>query len=218
VAAPPKSPRRPSRKSLLRTLGILCFVAALGVGAYYSWQLWGTGIGTARAQKQLRAAITQQIANPRSGSGPDRGAGDHAPRAKPPHVSFVNGAPLAIIQIPRMKLDMVVVEGVGVSDLTKGPGHYRGTAYPWEEHGRVAIAGHRTTYLHPFWSLDTLRRGDLVRLVTEFGKFDYRVTGSRVVLPGDISVLNPTDEPTLVLTACYPRFSNSRRLVVFASR
>ena len=117
-----------------------------------------------------------------------------------------------------MGLDVVVVRGVGSSELKKGPGHYEGTAYPWEGHGRAAIAGHRTTYGHPFWSLDQLRRGDLVRLRTEFGTFDYRVTGAKVVLPNDASVLAQTNEPTLVLTACTPRFSGSHRLVVFASR
>jgi hypothetical protein len=82
----------------------------------------------------------------------------------------------------------------------------------------VAVAGHRTTYLHPFWSLDELRRGDLVRLRTEYGTFEYRVTGSRVVLPDAVWVLRQTDEPTLVLTACEPRFSAAKRLVVFAER
>ena len=117
-----------------------------------------------------------------------------------------------------MGLDMVVVEGVGSRELTKGPGHYPDTAFPWEDHGRVAIAGHRTTYLQPFWALDELKTGDVIRLETEFGWFDYRVTGSRVVLPNDVSVLEQTKEPTLVLTACTPRFSGSHRLVVFASR
>jgi sortase A len=132
--------------------------------------------------------------------------------------SFNRGDPIGILKIPRMKLDMVVVEGVDPQTLKRGPGHYERTAYPWEKRGRVAIAGHRTTYLHPFWSLNELRRGDLVRVETEFGRFDYRVTGTRVVLPSDVSVLEQTSEPTLVLTACTPRFSGSHRLVVFASR
>jgi sortase A len=176
---------------------------------------WGTGITTTRAQNQLRPAITLQIEHPRPLI-PSAGAAD--PTTTPPHVSFKIGDPLAIMKIPRMKLDMVVVEGAGDSELTKGPGHYSGTSYPWENHGRVAIAGHRTTYLHPFWSLDKLRPGDLIRMVTEFGTFDYRVTGSQVVLPDDTSILDQTKGPTLVLTACTPRFSASHRLVVFASR
>jgi sortase A len=113
---------------------------------------------------------------------------------------------------------MVVVEGVSAGDLQKGPGHYPRTAYPWQRTGRVGIAGHRTTYLHPFWNLDKVRPGDGISLVTEYGTFDYEVTGSRVVLPSDVWVLRQTAAPTLVLTACTPRFSASHRLVVFARR
>jgi sortase A len=113
---------------------------------------------------------------------------------------------------------MVIVEGTDTEDLKKGPGHYTGTAYPWEDQGRVGVAGHRTTYLHPFWGLDKLRPGDLIRIVTEFGRFDYRVTGSKVIVPSDASVLDQTETPTLVLTTCTPRFSASHRLVVFAVR
>jgi sortase A len=82
----------------------------------------------------------------------------------------------------------------------------------------VGIAGHRTTYLHPFWSLDKLQKGDLVRLVTEFGSFDYHVTGRAVVSPADQTILSQTSTATLVLTTCTPRFSASHRLIVFASR
>ncbi|MDP8956177.1 MAG: class E sortase [Actinomycetota bacterium] len=197
---------------LLRTLGVLCILAALGLAAYYAWTFWGTGLTTSRAQKQLRAAITHRIEQPSR----QRPAG--VPATTAAAVAFRSGDAVALIKIPRMKLDMVVVEGVDPEALKKGPGHYQGTAYPWEDRGRVAIAGHRTTYLHPFWSVNELRRGDLIRLETEFGRFDYRVTSSRVVLPSDTSVLQQTTEPTLVLTACTPRFSGSHRLVIFASR
>jgi sortase A len=112
----------------------------------------------------------------------------------------------------------VVVEGTDTESLKKGPGHYARTAYPWEDHGRVGIAGHRTTYGSPFWALDELEAGDRIVLATEYGVFDYRVTGSRIIAPSDGSVLRPTDEPTLVLTTCHPRFSAAQRLVVFADR
>jgi sortase A len=125
---------------------------------------------------------------------------------------------VAILRIPRIELDMVVVEGSDRDNLKKGPGHYPNTALPWEESGRVAIAGHRTTYGQPFWSLEDLRRGDLIRLVTEFGTFDYRVTRLTEVSPTDSWVLEQTDRPTLVLTTCTPRFTAARRLIVFAER
>jgi len=118
---------------------------------------------------------------------------------------------------------MVVVEGTDTEALKKGPGHYTQTAYPWEDHGRVGIAGHRTTYGAPFWSLDKLGEGDRITLQTEYGIYNYRVTRSVITdpsgtLPSGVSVLDQTRKPTLVLTTCNPRFSASQRLVVFADR
>lgn len=193
---------------ILRTLGTLCLVAALAVAGFLGWQLWGTGIGTAREQKHLRRELTDQIARPRPLD----------PQTKLPIKAIPEGAPIGIIKIPRIHLDMVVVNGTRSADLKKGPGHYIDSAYPWEDAGKVAIAGHRTTYLHPFGGLDKLRPGDLIRLVTEHGTFDYHVTGSRVIRPNGVWVLKQTSDPTLVLTTCTPRFSASHRLVIFASR
>lgn len=125
---------------------------------------------------------------------------------------------MAILVIPRMDLDVVVVEGTTGDALQRGPGHYEGTAYPWEDGGTVAIAGHRTTYGKPFWGLDRLRPGDRIRLVTEFGTFDYVVSARREVAPSDLSVLRKTERSTLVLTTCTPIFTATRRLVVFAEQ
>jgi sortase A len=191
---------------VLRILGTLCLVAALAVAGYLGWILWGTGLETARAQRHLREQIDKIITHPK--------VFDPQRPAKPPG----EGAPIGILHIPRMKLDIVVVNGTSDAILKKGPGHYMDTAYPWDETGRVAIAGHRTTYGHPFWSLNKLRKGDLIRLVTEYGTFDYHVSGSRVILPSGVWVLRQTKEPSLVLTTCTPPFSASHRLVVFASR
>jgi sortase A len=197
---------------LLRTAGTICLLAALGVGGYLAWQLWGTGITTSRAQSQLKTQFAQRLGHPRGLPIPS------SETDEPPVVSFSLGDPVAIIRIPRIELDMVVVEGSDTETLKKGPGHYQGTAFPWEEQGRVAIAGHRTTYGQPFWSLNELRKGDLIRLVTEFGTFDYRVTSLTEIDPTDSSVLEQTAEPTLVLTTCTPRFSAGRRLIIFAER
>jgi sortase A len=82
----------------------------------------------------------------------------------------------------------------------------------------VAIAGHRTTYGAPFWSLNELKTGDRITLATEYGIFNYRVTESRIILPSQAAVLHETRDPTLVLTTCNPRFSAAERLVIFAQR
>lgn len=203
-----QAPPPPLAGSVLRMLGSVCLVAALLVAGYLGWLLWGTGIGTAREQNHLRQQINTLIAHPR-----------RVPSQSSRPVSPIpEGAPVGILKIPRLHLDIVVVNGTSAADLRRGPGHYLDSPYPWEDAGRVAIAGHRTTYLRPFWSLDKLRPGDLIRLVTQYGTFDYHVTGSRAISPAATWVLKQTRAPTLVLTTCTPRFSATHRLVVFASR
>lgn len=131
-----------------------------------------------------------------------------------------DGGPVGRIAIPRLGLRMVVVEGTSERDLEKGPGHYdersgRATAFPGQ--GEViAIAGHRTTFLHPFLHIDRLRAGDAVTLVMPYGTFTYVVTGHRVVASDDWSILRRGRGERLVLTACHPPHSASHRWVVFA--
>src|SRR5207253_1324674 len=84
--------------------------------------------------------------------------------------------------------DKAVVEGVGTEDLKKGPGHYPQTPMPGQK-GNAAIAGHRTTYGHPFYDLDSLKPGDDVLVSTKQGKFRYQVDHSTVVDPHDVQVL-----------------------------
>lgn len=192
--------------SLLRWLARGCFVSAAVVAGYVIWILWGTGLITAQAQSDLRAQITPLIVT--------------SPKPPPEDDGTIRlpGQAYAEIIIPRMKLDMIVVEGTDTASLMKGPGHYPSSDDPWDKKGRVAIAGHRTTYEAPFWSLDKLRAGDKITLATEYGTFDYVVTRSQIVPPTATEVADPTERPTLVLTTCNPRFSAAQRLVVFADR
>ena len=94
----------------------------------------------------------------------------------PTGVVPLRGSAYAELVIPRIDLDMIVVQGTDTESLKKGPGHYPDTADPWDDTGRVGIAGHRTTYLAPFNHLDAMRVGDPITLRTEYGTFDYRVT------------------------------------------
>jgi sortase A len=220
----PSPVRAPLGWRAVRAFGVLCLAAALGVAGYLAWLLWGTGLQTARAQRELREAFVERLEA--SAGGPSSG-GTVVPEAppgrpvrtrplRPPTV--LPGDPVGILRIPRIGVDWVVVEGTGVEELRMGPGHYPGTAFPWDPAGRVAIAGHRTTYGRPFWSLDRVAPGDRVELVTEVGTFRYRVTRVAEVMPWETWVVEQTARPTLALTTCTPRFSAARRLVVFADR
>jgi sortase A len=126
-----------------------------------------------------------------------------------------NGSAVGFIHIPTIGANYVVVKGTGSSELESGPGIYPETNFPGIP-GTTAIAGHRTTWLAPFRSLGGLRRGAPVVLDMPYAHFTYRVIGSRVVLPTDVSVIDPVGYSRLVLSACTPPFSASHRLIVFA--
>ena len=89
---------------------------------------------------------------------------------------------------------MIVVQGTDYESLKKGPGHYLDTADPWDGTGRVGIAGHRTTYLHPFFDLDQVQDGDTISLLTQFGRYDYIVTAQLRAAGGDRGQGARTDE------------------------
>ncbi|MDQ3991942.1 MAG: class E sortase [Actinomycetota bacterium] len=162
---------------------------------------------TSRAQEGLRERLEERIAAPRREGRPEQG-----------RRVALNGEGAFIIRIPKIHLDMVVVEGTDTDSLKNGPGRYENSAYPWDPGGKVGVAGHRTTYGAPFWDLEKMQEGDVIRLLTEYGPYRYEVTQVREILPHEGWVLDPTDEPTLVLTTCHPRYSAARRLVVFADR
>jgi sortase A len=131
-----------------------------------------------------------------------------------------DGAPIGRIVIPRIHLTMVVVQGTSEGDLEKGPGHYdaasgENSSLPGAG-GVVAIAGHRTTYLHPFRHIDELQPGDSVYLEMPYGTFRYEVYFHKVVVPTDWTILRPRPFEKLVLTACHPLYSASHRWVTFA--
>jgi sortase A len=134
--------------------------------------------------------------------------------------SLRQGGPVGRIVIPRLGLRMVVVEGTSKDDLEKGPGHYdaasgRTTSLPGMG-GVIAIAGHRTTFSHPFRRIDDLRPHDTIELQMPYGRFRYTVYHHKIVDYQDWSILRRRPYEKLVLTACHPLYSATHRYVVFA--
>jgi sortase A len=130
------------------------------------------------------------------------------------------GQGIGRILVPRLGLHMVVVEGTSTDDLKKGPGHYNAasgvaTKLPGMG-GVVAIAGHRTTYSHPFRHINELTSGDNIYLQMPYGTFRYRVYFHKVVSNADWSILRSRSYEKLVLSACHPLYSATHRWVVFA--
>jgi sortase A len=126
-----------------------------------------------------------------------------------------SGEPVGRIRIGRIGVSAVFVQGTAEGDLSEGPGHYPATRLPGE-HGTVAIAGHRTTFGAWFRHVDELRPGDRIALAMPYGRFTYRIQGTRIVPPTALWITRNVGYDRLVLSACHPLFSASKRIIVFA--
>ncbi|HET8823760.1 MAG TPA: class D sortase [Terriglobales bacterium] len=118
--------------------------------------------------------------------------------------------------IPRIKLEDVVLEGVGAESLLLGPGHMENSVEPGLP-GNAVIAGHRDTF---FRKLHKLRPGDDVYVLRDGHQLRYKVTARKIVEPNDLSVLKSSDKPEITLITCYPTHAIGpapKRLVVVAT-
>jgi sortase A len=125
------------------------------------------------------------------------------------------GEAIGRIRVPRMGVNMILVNGTDHESLKKGPGRDFRSFMPGENR-LVYIAGHRTTYLAPFSHIDRLRAGDKVTLEVPYGTFVYSVTHHRIVKATDLSVLRSPRRELLELQACHPRFFASHRYIAYA--
>ena len=129
--------------------------------------------------------------------------------------SAASGSAIGEIRLPRVDERFVVVKGSDPATLRKGPGAYDDIGLPGVP-GTAAIAGHRTTYGAPFRHIDRLRPGDPIVVAMPYATFTYRVESTRIVDPGDLSVLARRRYDRLVLSACHPLYSAAQRIVVLA--
>ena len=119
---------------------------------------------------------------------------------------------MATIEIPRIGLTSTMWEGIRLSTLNRGPGHWPGTALPGEL-GNVVVAGHRTSHNAEFRHLDDLEPGDEVIMSTLAGRFTYLVVGIEVVTPDALWIVDQTPAHTATLFACHPPGSVRERIV-----
>jgi sortase A len=194
---------------IVHLIGLVMVWSGLGILAFAGYQVWFTDLVQQHSQTQLAQRVAAVL--PVTASLP---SGPPVPETT--HRGTVPvGNWLGTIAAPTIGLSQVILEGTGLDQLRLGPGHYPDTPLPGEA-GNVAIAGHRTTWGHPFRYLDQLRPGDPIVLTTVTGRYLYRVSQLRVVNPSDTSVVAPSDVNELTLTTCNPPYSAATRLVVRA--
>ena len=138
------------------------------------------------------------------------------PQPTPPPADAYADVPIyqiGTIAIPKIGLIHPIFEGVWLTVVDHGPGHWPGSAMPGHR-GNSVFAGHRVTHTHPFLDLDLLAVGDKVIFDMPKGVFTYSITSITIVLPTELSITKPTRSPTITLFACNPKHSAAQRIVV----
>jgi sortase A len=130
----------------------------------------------------------------------DRAMEEPPPTAEAPVPRPEPGGLIGRLEIPRIALSAMVVEGDDEKTLDRAVGHLPDTALPWEA-GNSALAGHRDSFFRP---LKDVRVGDEVRLTSPHGTFVYRVTEAFVTVPTDVGVLDSRGKAEITLVTCYP--------------
>ena len=199
--------RRPGGRRAVSLLTVALFIAGVGMFAYPVV----TDVQASHRQSQLKSEFNSHFADP------------HFRQVYREHQVQV-GEGLTRLQIPKLGVDVLVVEGTTPAALRAGAGHYPETPLPGEI-GNVGIAGHRTTYGRPFNRLDEMTAGDKVLLLTPFAQFTYAVVPSFdghpnpwPVSPDDFAVVGRAGAlgsgHWLTLTTCHPKGSARQRLVL----
>ena len=186
-------------EKILLLTGILC----LGVYGFFTVQ--------ARLyQEDMEESFDQLVAKPTV-------VNIEQPPPPTPKRTLTEGDVIGRLQIPRLDLSVMVMEGIASKTLRLGAGHVPGTVLPGET-GNAGIAAHRDTY---FRKLANIRTGDAIQFQTVDGVVKYRVLSTKIVMPSATEVLRPGSEDMLTLVTCYP-FSYigaaPKRFIVQATR
>ncbi|MBU4331595.1 class E sortase [Patescibacteria group bacterium] len=127
--------------------------------------------------------------------------------------------PVNKIIIPKIGVDMKIIEGADANVLYQGAWHIPGTSAP-DKGGNTVISAHRYLYQPPssrtFYLLDKLGVGDIVKVIWRDKEYQYQVKEIKVVDPGQVEILSNTTQPVLTLFTCTPLFTSEKRLVVVA--
>jgi sortase A len=178
-----------SRKSV----SLLLILVGIGLLGYVGTEYWGMY----RSQQRLEAEWERQAA----------AANAPGQAVIPPEQMLTR------VVVPKIGLDAIVVEGASRKELSEGPGHMKETAMPGEA-GNAVITAHRDTFFRHIYELV---KGDHIQVRRNGRVFTYEVTGKKIVMPEDVSVIRQTPDPQLTLITCYPVYyigPAPKRLVV----
>ena len=190
---------------LFLSIGVAALAYASGTAAsadiyqrYESWKFERARIGAipldleqARGGPEIKAAIVEQAVDLREGDLVGR------------------------LEIPRIGISVIVLQGIEQDTLTIGAGHVPGTPLPGAA-GNVAIAAHRDTF---FRKLEAIRPGDSIQFATVLRTYGYIVDSTEIVDPDNTQVMESRARPELTLITCYPFYfigAAPKRFIVHA--
>ena len=206
-----------ARRALATILSVLAGVMVVGAVGLLGYPTY-TDIRASREQKMLSKEFVTDAKVKQAYQ-----AAVQPAAAGQTKVVLAEGSPVTRIQIPRLHVDTVVVQGTSNQALAAGAGHYPQTPLPCSSTGNVGIAGHRTMNGHPFQGLDQLAPGDKVTLITPFQSCTYQLVATvdghanpYVTDPNDWTVIAQTAQPMLTLSTCTPEGTARQRLVARA--
>jgi sortase A len=140
-----------------------------------------------------------------------------AERLKQLAIEFKKGLrpeqPIAQLEIPRIGINAIVVEGTEEGSLRKGPGHLEEGPLPGMK-GNFSLAGDRVLYGGPFLNLDELEVGDEIIVKMPYGLFKYAVANKFITDPEDVTIVEAGNQEVITLITCDPPWDTSHRLVI----
>jgi len=194
-------------KTKLRLLEIFLWAAAATAAGVFVWATLDRTVFQAFEQWRFERELDESHRQPRQPAPQERAKETPpekpeppSPPPTPPRRVLAPGDLVGRIEIPRLGLTAVIVEGTSTRCLRRAVGHIEGTSLPGEG-GNTGLAGHRDTF---FRALRNIRDGDQILLDTLDGTFRYVVESMRIVKPQHVEVLGATAAPALTLVTCYP--------------
>lgn len=232
---PDRKPRRQPLRVLLTVIEVLAVVGLLWV----VWDMWQTRNRLNEEANRLSQQALESDAtvpptssvvllpaghtSPSSDTGARPGEAGEIPSNLLPLVNAYTPPPLPTpapehprrITIPAIDVDHPVVQGDDWEQLKKGVGQHVGSGMPGAN-GNIVLSAHNDIYGEIFRHLDQLEVGDEIWLETTTRRFVYQVQETRIVEPTEVSVMNPTSDPTVTLISCYPYLVDTQRIIVIA--
>jgi sortase A len=184
------------------------FAGAFLLLGYCGWVLTDTWIFQQRESRHFERLLNQRHA--------DSAATAIPTSLKSPPVAALPGL-IGRIEIARLGLSAIVMEGDDRRTLRRAVGHIPGTPWPGQN-GNVVLSGHRDTFFRP---LRNISQDDIITMTTLQGQYRYRVLSTQVVSPDDLSILDPSRNEILTLITCHPFYfvgAAPNRFIVRAER